>query len=70
MSNDEPLRRDILFALATLPLVGLAAQPTEAKAQAEGSPVKVDMRTSLLRMGMECRADAAAPSGGTNATLR
>lgn len=53
MSNDEPLRRDILFALATLPLVGLAAQPTEAKAQAEGSPVKVDTKGLVARIKFE-----------------
>jgi hypothetical protein len=41
MSNDEPLRRDILFALSALPLIGFAAQPMEAHAQAAGSPVKV-----------------------------
>jgi quercetin dioxygenase-like cupin family protein len=53
MSNDEPLRRDILFALAALPLIGFAAQPTEANAQAGGSPVKVDTKGLVARIKFE-----------------
>ena len=53
MSNDEPLRRDILFALSALPLIGLAAQPTEANAQAGGSPVKVDTTGLVARIKFE-----------------
>jgi hypothetical protein len=53
MSNDEPLRRDILFALSALPLIGLAAQPTEANAQAGGSPVKVDTKGLVAKIKFE-----------------
>jgi quercetin dioxygenase-like cupin family protein len=53
MSNDEPLRLDILFALSALPLIGFAAQPMEANAQAAGSPVKVDTKGLVARIKFE-----------------
>jgi quercetin dioxygenase-like cupin family protein len=59
MSNDEPLRRDILFALSALPLIGIAVRPTAATAQADGSPVKVDTKGLVAKIKFE------APIEGT-----
>ena len=49
MSSDEHIRRDVLQALAALPLLALVTRSGEAAAQAGGSPVKVD--TQGLRGG-------------------
>jgi len=53
MSNDEPIRRDILKVLATLPLVGLAMRSGEAIAQTAGSPVKVDTKGLVAKIKFE-----------------
>ena len=53
MSNDEPIRRDILLALSALPLMGLAAQPSQANAQTGVSPVKVDTKGLVARIKFE-----------------
>ena len=58
MSSDEPIRRDVLQALATLPLVALAVRPGEATAQTGGSPVKVDTKGLIATIKFE------APIGG------
>jgi quercetin dioxygenase-like cupin family protein len=58
MSSDEPIRRDVLQALATLPLVALAMRPGEATAQTGGSPVKVDTKGLVAKIKFE------APIGG------
>src|SRR4051812_5671238 len=58
MSSDEPIRRDVLQALATLPLVALAVRPGEATAQTGGSPVKVDTKGLIATIKFE------APLGG------
>jgi len=59
MANNDKIRRDVLQALAILPLIGVAARAGEAAAQAAGSPVKVDtkragrqdkIRSSALRL--------------------
>ena len=53
MSNDEPIRRDILLALSALPLMGLAAQPNQANAQTGVSPVTVDTKGLVARIKFE-----------------
>jgi quercetin dioxygenase-like cupin family protein len=58
MSSDKHMRRDILQALATLPLMALAAHSREAAAQAGGSPVKVDTKGLVAKIKFE------APIGG------
>jgi quercetin dioxygenase-like cupin family protein len=58
MSSDEHMRRDVLQALAVLPLLALVARPGEAAAQAGGSPVKVDTKGLVARIKFE------APIGG------
>ena|SRR5262245_22605753 len=58
MYGDEQKRRDILQALMTLPLIGLAMRPGEARAQAGGSPVKVDTKGLVAKIKFE------APLGG------
>jgi quercetin dioxygenase-like cupin family protein len=42
MASDVRLRRDVLQALATLPLMAAAARPAQGAGQTGGSPVKVD----------------------------
>jgi quercetin dioxygenase-like cupin family protein len=58
MSSDEPMRRDVLQALATLPLLVLATRSEEAAAQGGGSPVKVDTQGLVAKIKFE------APLGG------
>jgi quercetin dioxygenase-like cupin family protein len=53
MSNDEPVRRDVLLALSALPLMGLAAQSSQANAQPGGSPVKVDTKGLVAKIKFE-----------------
>jgi len=53
MSGDEPIRRDVLFVLSALPLMGLAAQPRRANAQTGGSPVKVDTKGLVAKIKFE-----------------
>jgi quercetin dioxygenase-like cupin family protein len=58
MSSDKHMRRDILQAIAALPLMALAAQSREAGAQSGGSPVKVDTEGLVAKIKFE------APIGG------
>jgi quercetin dioxygenase-like cupin family protein len=53
MSNRETARRDVLHALAALPLIALAARPGEARAQTGVSPVKVDTKGLVARIKFE-----------------
>jgi quercetin dioxygenase-like cupin family protein len=52
MANHEN-RRDVLEALAILPLIGLAARADEAAAQTTGSPVKVDTNGLVAKIKFE-----------------
>jgi len=53
MAINEHIRRDILQALAILPLIGLAARAGEAAAQTAGSPVKVDTKGLVAKIKFE-----------------
>jgi quercetin dioxygenase-like cupin family protein len=53
MTNDEPIRRDVLQALVALPLMALAARPGAAVAQAPASPVRVDTSGLVARIKFE-----------------
>jgi hypothetical protein len=53
MANNENIRRDVLQALAILPLIGLAARADEAAAQTAGSPVKVDTKGLVAKIKFE-----------------
>jgi len=53
MSSDEHVRRDVLQALAALPLMALALRPDEAAAQAGGSPVRVDTKGLVAKIKFE-----------------
>jgi quercetin dioxygenase-like cupin family protein len=56
MANDEPVRRDVLLALATAPFVALA-QAGEARAQVGVSPVKVDTNGLVAKIKFEAPLD-------------
>jgi quercetin dioxygenase-like cupin family protein len=56
MANDEPIRRDILLALATAPFVALA-QAGKARAQVGVSPVKVDTNGLVAKIKYEAPVD-------------
>jgi quercetin dioxygenase-like cupin family protein len=58
MSTGEHMRRDILQAFATLPLMALLAGSREAAAQTGGSPVRVDTKGLVAKIKFE------APIGG------
>ena len=58
MYGDEQKRRDILQAFAMLPLIAAAMRPGAARAQAGGSPVKVDTKGLVAKIKFE------APLGG------
>lgn len=58
MSSNQHKRRDVLQAIASLPLISLAMQPYEAVAQAPGSPVRVDTKGLVAKIKFE------APLGG------
>ena len=58
MSSNEHKRRDVLQALTVLPLMALAMQPGKARAQAPGSPVRVDTK------GLAAKIKFEAPLGG------
>jgi len=58
MSSNQPMRRDILQTLATLPLLALLTRSGEAVAQTGGSPVKVDTKGLVAKIKFE------APLGG------
>jgi len=53
MRSDEPIRRDVLYSLAGLPLIALLAKAGEAAAQPAGSPVKVDTGGLVARIKFE-----------------
>jgi len=53
MANDEPARRKLLQALATLPLIGLLGRPGEVTAQTDGRPVKVDTKGLVAKIKFE-----------------
>jgi quercetin dioxygenase-like cupin family protein len=57
MANDAHWRRDVLQALATLPLLAAAARPAGAAGQTGGSPVKVE--TSGLTAKIQFEAPVA-----------
>ena len=52
MTHDH-VRRDVLQALAAMPLLALAARANEASAQAGGSPVKVDTKGLVAKIKFE-----------------
>jgi len=58
MSSDEHMRREVLQALAALPLLTLITRCDEAVAQPIGSPVKVDTKGLVAKIKFE------APLGG------
>ena len=58
MSSNQPMRRDILQTLTTLPLLALLTRSGEAVAQTGGSPVKVDTKGLVAKIKFE------APLGG------
>lgn len=58
MTNDEPIRRDILQALAAAPFIALLGNAGEARAQVGTSPVKVDTKGLIAKIKFE------APLGG------
>jgi len=54
MANDETTRRDLLQALAALPLIAWLVSPREAIGQATGgSPVKVDTKGLVAKIKFE-----------------
>jgi quercetin dioxygenase-like cupin family protein len=58
MSSDEHMRRDVLQALTTLPLLALVTRSGDAAAQASGNPVRVDTKGLVAKIKFE------APLGG------
>ena len=52
MTRDEPIRRDVLQALAVVPFMALIAQTGEARAQVGTSPVSYTHLTlpTILRV--------------------
>ena len=53
MSDDAHVRRDVLHALAVLPLMSVVAWPSESTAQTGGSPVKVDTKGLVAKIKFE-----------------
>jgi quercetin dioxygenase-like cupin family protein len=53
MVNDGNSRRNVLQAVALLPLVGLAVRADQASAQTAGSPVKVDTKGLVAKIKFE-----------------
>ena len=53
MASDERFRRDILRALATLPLMALAARSSDATAQAASSAMKVHTNGLVAKIKFE-----------------
>jgi quercetin dioxygenase-like cupin family protein len=53
MSNDGPVRRDVLLTLAAAPLVAWLVQAGEARAQLGVSPVKVDTKGLVAKIKFE-----------------
>jgi len=53
MTNDEPIRRDVLQTIAAVPFLALLARAGEARAQTGASPVKVDTKGLLAKIRFE-----------------
>ena len=53
MTNDEPIRRDVLQAIAAAPFLALLAQAATARAQVGVSPVKVDTKGLVAKIRFE-----------------
>jgi hypothetical protein len=53
MVGDQPFRRNVLQALAGLPLMASAVWPSEAAAQTGGSPVKVETKGLVAKIKFE-----------------
>lgn len=53
MVGDQPFRRNVLQALAGLPLMASAVWTSEAAAQTGGSPVKVDTKGLVAKIKFE-----------------
>ena len=53
MTNDEPIRRDVLQAIAAVPFMALLAQAGTARAQVGVSPVKVDTKGLTAKIKFE-----------------
>jgi quercetin dioxygenase-like cupin family protein len=53
MTNDEPIRRDVLQAIAAVPFMALLAQAGTARAQVGVSPVKVDTKGLVAKIRFE-----------------
>jgi quercetin dioxygenase-like cupin family protein len=53
MADVQPIRRDIVQALAVLPVATLVARAAPAMAQAGGSPVKVDTKGLVAKIKFE-----------------
>src|SRR5690349_16686025 len=53
MANNDHVRRDVLQAIAILPLIGLIARAGDAAAQTAGSPVKVDTSGLVAKIKFE-----------------
>src|ERR1700730_9636153 len=53
MTSNEPIRRDVLQALAAAPFMALLAQASEAHAQVGVSPVRVDTKGLVAKIKFE-----------------
>src|SRR4029077_16450683 len=53
MTNDEPIRRDVLQAIAAVPFMALLRQAGTAPAQVGVSPVKVDTKGLVAKIRFE-----------------
>ena len=53
MTNDVPIRRDVILALAATPFMLLLARAGEARAQVGVSPVKVDTKGLIAKIKFE-----------------
>jgi quercetin dioxygenase-like cupin family protein len=53
VARNKPIRRDILWALASLPAMAMMARPRGATAQTAGIPVKVDTQGLVAKIKFE-----------------
>jgi hypothetical protein len=53
MTSNEPIRRDVLQALAAAPFMALLAPASEAGAQVGVSPVRVDTKGLVAKIKFE-----------------
>src|SRR4051794_27892860 len=53
MTNDEPMRRDVLQTIAAVPFLALLARVGDARAQAGASTVKVDTKGLVAKIKFE-----------------